>query len=157
MDQLLETLNHPLGALTLVALVAGCATAAQRQYQTTLSSLTSEECRALEAVIEERERYGIIAPSRDADAAALQRCRLEELGGGSRGPVETLPHLPYAPTAPVAVGGPVAIETSQDEVRLERHAGVFAVPVVINRAISIPFVLDSGAADVQLPAMWSSH
>jgi predicted aspartyl protease len=30
--------------------------------------------------------------------------------------------------------------------------GVFAVPVVINQAITIPFVLDSGAADVQLPA-----
>ncbi len=63
-----------------------------------------------------------------------------------------MPHPPYAPTAPVASGAPVATETSKDEVRLELHGGVYAVPVVINRAISIPFVLDSGAADVQLPA-----
>jgi hypothetical protein len=44
----------------------------------------------------------------------------------------------------------IAAETPQDEVHLELHKGVFAVPVVINGAISIPFVLDSGAADVQL-------
>jgi clan AA aspartic protease (TIGR02281 family) len=40
----------------------------------------------------------------------------------------------------------------QDEVHLQPYNGVFAVPVVINGAISIPFVLDSGSADVQLPA-----
>ena len=45
-----------------------------------------------------------------------------------------------------------ATETLQDEVQLTLSNGVFAVPVIINRAIIIPFVLDSGAADVQLPA-----
>jgi clan AA aspartic protease (TIGR02281 family) len=39
-----------------------------------------------------------------------------------------------------------------DEVRLEPYNGVFAVPVVINRAVSMPFILDSGSSEVQLPA-----
>jgi hypothetical protein len=47
MGQALETLHRPLGALTLVALLAGCAAPVQRQYQTSVSSLASEECRAM--------------------------------------------------------------------------------------------------------------
>jgi hypothetical protein len=40
----------------------------------------------------------------------------------------------------------------EDEVRLEPINGIFAVPVIINESVKIPFVLDSGAADVQIPA-----
>src|SRR5437773_1393351 len=58
----------------------------------------------------------------------------------------------YPPAEPVTPRVAIAAETPpQDEIQLQLHKGVFAVPVVINRAINIPFVLDSGAADVQLP------
>ena len=38
------------------------------------------------------------------------------------------------------------------EVPLERTGGVFTVPVIINNAIKLNFVIDSGAADVAIPA-----
>src|SRR5271165_2134524 len=62
------------------------------------------------------------------------------------------PSLASPGTPSGASGVPIATEMPQDEVHLQLYNGIFAVPVVINGAISIPFVLDSGAADVQLPA-----
>ena len=35
---------------------------------------------------------------------------------------------------------------------LQRHGGIFVVPVTINNAITLGFALDSGAADVSVPA-----
>jgi hypothetical protein len=46
----------------------------QYQYQSSLSNLASEECRALEAVIQDRQRYGIVARSEAQDEATLQQC-----------------------------------------------------------------------------------
>lgn len=139
----LKALNRAFGVLTLVALLAGCAPPALRPYQSGQYQIfVSEKCRALQAVIETREQFGIVARSKDADEAALQRCRLEELGGGTgEAPAES----------PVTSSAVVEAEP-KDEVRLQPYGGVFAVPVVINRAISIPFVLDTGATEVQLPA-----
>jgi clan AA aspartic protease (TIGR02281 family) len=104
----------------------------------------------LQAIIETREQFGIVAPSMDADKEALRRCIVRETSGGAL--QQTLPYPRYPPTAPAPSGSGVAIGPPQDEIQLQLHNGVFAVPVVINGAISIPFVLDSGAADVQLPA-----
>ena len=42
--------------------------------------------------------------------------------------------------------------TSAEQVPLEREHGIYMVPVRINQAVSIPFVLDSGAAEVAIPA-----
>lgn len=39
-----------------------------------------------------------------------------------------------------------------DQIPLEREHGVYMVPVRINETVSIPFVLDSGAAEVAIPA-----
>src|ERR1700704_4764366 len=44
-------------------------------------------------------------------------------------------------------GHPAAAES----VQLEEAHGVYMVPVRINDAITIPFVLDSGAADISVP------
>jgi clan AA aspartic protease (TIGR02281 family) len=41
---------------------------------------------------------------------------------------------------------------SAEQVMLEREHGVYMVPVRINQAVSIPFILDSGAAEVAIPA-----
>jgi hypothetical protein len=59
----------------------------QRQYQATLSSRAS---RALEAVITDREAFGIVGASEDADEDALRRCILED-NGGAEGLPTTLP------------------------------------------------------------------
>jgi hypothetical protein len=73
MGQVLGRLKRPLSMVTLVASLAACGTAGQRQYQTAVS-VASEECRALQAVVEERERYGIITPS--SDEGVLRSCGL---------------------------------------------------------------------------------
>jgi predicted aspartyl protease len=39
-----------------------------------------------------------------------------------------------------------------NEVRLEKQGGTYTVPVVINGAIKLNFILDSGASDVLIPA-----
>jgi hypothetical protein len=151
LGQAFERLTRPFGILTLVVLVAGCTPPAPRQYRAPLSSLASEKCRALERIIEAREQFGIIAPSRDADEAALERCRLEPLSAGAESRPQIFPHPPYVP--PPSATSSVVVETeSKDEVRLQPYNGVFAVPVFINGAVSIPFVLDSGATEVQIPA-----
>jgi len=44
------------------------------------------------------------------------------------------------------------ITGSRIEVPLKRVAGIFVVPVLINDAIALDFVVDSGAADVSIPS-----
>ena len=41
---------------------------------------------------------------------------------------------------------------NQDEVKLEKHGGIYAIPVRINDRITLDFVLDSGASEVLIPA-----
>jgi clan AA aspartic protease (TIGR02281 family) len=68
---------------------------------------------------------------------------------------------PVAPISPAAAaGGQAAIDSSpssalpnRTEVSLEdTGGGTFLVPVVINGAISLDFLIDSGASDVSIPA-----
>jgi predicted aspartyl protease len=51
-------------------------------------------------------------------------------------------------TESVELGVPAAGQ----EVRLERDGGTYRVPVIINGAITLKFILDSGASDVLIPA-----
>jgi predicted aspartyl protease len=88
--------------------------------------------------------YGIVAPTGEEDQAALQRC--PSVGH------ETGILRPPTTSASTATLPSIATSSLKDEIRLQPYGGVFAVPVVINGAVSIPFVLDSGAAEVQLPA-----
>jgi hypothetical protein len=57
--------RHGLGIWLVAAFLAGCGSAAPRQYQTAITGLSSEPCSALQAVVEEREKYGIVAASRE--------------------------------------------------------------------------------------------
>jgi clan AA aspartic protease (TIGR02281 family) len=50
-----------------------------------------------------------------------------------------------------AIFGTAAAATD-NEIQLERQGGTYAVPVQINRAITLKFILDSGASDVLIPA-----
>ena len=48
---------------------------------------------------------------------------------------------------------PVGVKTqSGDKIKLDQLGGVFTVPVLINDSLKLHFVLDSGAADVSIPA-----
>lgn len=42
-------------------------------------------------------------------------------------------------------------DSNIDQVALEQKGSVFVIPVQINEAITLPFIIDSGAADVQIP------
>ena len=55
-----------------------------------------------------------------------------------------------AAALPALVG--TAAAATDNEVRLEKQGGTYAVPVQINRAITLKFILDSGASDVLIPA-----
>jgi hypothetical protein len=39
-------------------------------------------------------------------------------------------------------------------VQMRTKGGTYVVPVLINNAITLDFVVDSGAADVSIPVMW---
>jgi predicted aspartyl protease len=133
---LVEWAKRALGFLIMAALISACATP-QRQYQSAASSLGSEQCRALQAVIEDREQYGIVAPSRDADEAALRQYVLSH-SSGSQPPIQQIPSNPPL--------------QRPDEVQIERRGDTYYVPVRINDTITLPFLLDTGASDIVIPA-----
>jgi predicted aspartyl protease len=54
--------------------------------------------------------------------------------------------------AGLAVGALAMRPAASENIQLERSGGVYTVPVRINDAITIPFVIDSGAAEVSIPA-----
>jgi clan AA aspartic protease (TIGR02281 family) len=53
------------------------------------------------------------------------------------------------PSTPAFAQGKLGLRTT--EVRLGRDSGTFTVPVTINGALNLKFVLDSGASDVSIP------
>ena len=44
------------------------------------------------------------------------------------------------------------VYATDEQVKLELEHGIYMVPVKVNQAVSIPFVLDSGASEVAIPA-----
>lgn len=100
----------------------------------------------MQSVVEERDKYGIVAASDQVDRASLQRCLSfpykERLAGAAP---QNHPNSSYVPSTPIP-------KTEGDEISLVISDGVLAVPVLINQSVRIPFIIDSGAADVQLPA-----
>ena len=55
-------------------------------------------------------------------------------------------------TEPEAVTHPIQSGTFRVEAPLKKEGGTFVVPVEINGAITLDFTVDSGAADVSVPA-----
>ena len=41
-----------------------------------------------------------------------------------------------------------------ETIKLEQEGGVYKLPVRINDAVTLPFIVDSGAAEVSIPAMY---
>ncbi len=137
MFRLTHTPRRPLKLLMIVVLLAGCATDVERHYETALSGGASLERRSLQSVIEERERYAIFAPSHDADEEALRQCGLPHSSGGEP-PFQPTPSL-LAPRGP-------------QEIKIERRGDTYRVPVRINDTITLPFLLDTGASALVIPA-----
>jgi hypothetical protein len=126
MFRLAHTPRRPLKLLMIVVLLAGCTTDVQRHYETALSGGASLECRSLQSMIEERERYAVIAPSTDLDEEAQRQCGLPHSSGG--GP-------PFQPTPSLLTPwGP-------QEIKIERRGDTYRVPVRINDTITLPFLL----------------
>jgi predicted aspartyl protease len=55
-------------------------------------------------------------------------------------------------TKPVSLPAKQGVSSSARSVPLTNIGGIYAVPVVINNAITLNFLVDSGAADVSIPA-----
>jgi clan AA aspartic protease (TIGR02281 family) len=53
--------------------------------------------------------------------------------------------------APLSSATPPSTSTSPDEISIERSGGDYVVPVRINQAITLPFILDTGAAELVIP------
>lgn len=142
MGHLAQAPRHVFNIVMITAFIAGCGT----HYQTAADSLMSEECRGLASLIEQREAFGIVAASQEADEAALQRCRFPSRGAWP--PIKTPPYNSAA--GPVLEKAPP--NQSRDEVTIERHGDTYTVPVRLNQTITLPFVLDTGASVLMIPA-----
>src|SRR5690348_4340354 len=120
------TASRALSVLAMAALLTGCATAAQRQYQGVVSSVQSDDCRALQAVAEERERYSIPVPPGESGDEVVRRCLEGQPEQGSPGPSMITPFRTPDPS-------PLT-----EEVAIERRGNTYRVPVRINKAITLP-------------------
>ena len=93
-------------------------------------------------------------------AAALKGIRLIGAASGPTPPKgPTNPSSPEVSSNPARSDGPsnptpveTPSNTTRTEVPLKSVGGTFVVPVFINGAITLNFVVDSGAADVSVPA-----
>ena len=123
-----------LGLVIMAALVAGCTTAAQPQYHAAVVDTQTDECRALQAVDADRQRYGIPASRPEREEGLRQICSLPRTGVIGQ---------PAPPTRTVA---------STENVPIEKIGNSYRVPVRLNQTITLPFVLDTGATDLVIPA-----
>jgi clan AA aspartic protease (TIGR02281 family) len=123
-----------LKRVMMAVLVAGCTTLAQPQYHAAVGDTRSEECRALQAVGEARQQYGISASRPEREEGFRQRCGLPRTGGNG---------LPEQTAKIVA---------QAENVQIEKVGNTYRVPVRLNRTITLPFVLDTGATDLVIPA-----
>jgi len=174
--------NGALALLLLVALLAGCATTSRlyqpflssgaseecrslesvitdrKAFGIVAASENADEDALRRCILEDNGGAGGL-PTPPTQAEASEDCRVyRAVVDGRQSSEESLPELArrcreslsrYRVKPEASAHGP---EASSHEVQLEPYNGVFAVPVVVNRSIRIPFVLDSGAAEVQLPA-----
>jgi len=107
-----------------------------------------------------------LPPGRDRDMAVQARAQVERLFAPnqvtSSPPVSATPYTPLSasPSSPpvtAAVTPPTPVYASPapslvEEISLVKIGGVYALPVEINGVLTLKFVLDSGAAEVNIPA-----
>jgi serine/threonine-protein kinase len=125
--------------LLMAILLARCGNVSQRQYEAaTLPRNTF--CIGLQASAEEREKYGIPAPAGESTDDIARSCPPNRAG------------TELTPASEGMHRGAYEQSSSVDEVNLERRGDTFRVPVRINGVITLPFILDSGASVLTIPA-----
>jgi clan AA aspartic protease (TIGR02281 family) len=60
--------------------------------------------------------------------------------------------LTFVLTVSPAVAAPANGSQAQEIIPIEAHGGAYVVPVLINGVLTLKFLVDSGAADVSIPA-----
>lgn len=89
------------------------------------------------------------------DSDKLSRGFSTFLGGGvSLFPSLNFVHFDFGPIRDFSIEQPDQQPVSSpapDEIRLSKDRGIYTVPVLVNRTISLNFVLDSGASDILIP------
>jgi peptidyl-prolyl cis-trans isomerase B (cyclophilin B) len=107
-----------------------------------------------------------LPPGRDRDMAVQARAQVERIlathQATSSLPASATPHTPISAspssppvTAAVTPLAPIVVSQSPsliEEISLVKVGGVYALPVEINGVLTLKFVLDSGAAEVNIPA-----
>jgi hypothetical protein len=84
-------------------------------------------------------------PGGKAYIAALQKAYRETNSHVAAGVVTASPVRPSGRPSPSTTGGQILVP-------LQRQGGTYVVPVLINKAITLNFIIDSGASDVSIPA-----
>src|SRR6516164_2621235 len=125
------------GLTLIVMLLTGCGVAEQQQMTGEGETMPLSLCGDLRAAEVNRRQYGI--PTPPDDQVALARCTAHDIGNN------------YTPTlASASVVTPP--NPSAQEVQLERHGNSYTLPVRINDTITLPFILDTGAEELAIPA-----
>ena len=92
--------------------------------------------------------------ARDAIAALMTSAQIAEAQNLARAWKPTVAGVSGAPLDRPKRITPAAVTSNPSAltISLEKRGGAFVVPVVINAAITLEFVIDSGAPDVRIPA-----
>jgi clan AA aspartic protease (TIGR02281 family) len=124
------------GLALIVTLLTGCGVAEQQQMTREGGTMPLSLCGDLRAAEVNRRQYGI--PTPPDDQVALARCAADI--GNNYTPV-------MASASVVTPPNP-----SAQDIQLERHGNSYMLPVRINDTISLPFILDTGAEELAIPA-----
>lgn len=133
-----ENIDGIYGAATRTAIVEW----QQAQDLPPSGFLSDADAARLEQVVQNRSVESADSPSPPPAASQLPT--------GDRFGLAPVPSTASPPEAEAA--NEEAAPSTVDEVPLEEDGGIFVVPVQINGAITLRFVVDSGASDVQIPA-----
>ena len=154
-------LEPALGGVVLAAVLFGCTP--DMQYSSSTQYAGSEAYLPLPAPLEgETVANGHLCDPRamtqavthkypDNDPAIVQQevqNFLYKFGCGISS--EAAPAL--AEPSPALVATPTLPSTSSEEIKIERRGNSYVVPVRINETITLPFILDTGAEELIIPA-----
>jgi hypothetical protein len=139
----LRRFRSSLRATTLASgLLAGCAD--QLVYRVPTYSYAPQE---RESVVQAMDECHMTMTTVDD----FQTCMTKRgFGLSTPQPTQQTPPAPSEPTYVATTSLPS--ESSSSDVPLQAEGGTLVVPVLINNAITLKFVVDTGAADVSIPA-----
>ena len=93
---------------------------------------------------------GQIVPQDFAEAVRWYRKAAERGNASAQERLQVLLNAPNTSTNPAPVT-PTQRSTSGSSIPMKKDGGTYVVPVLINNAIALDFIVDSGASDVSIP------